>query len=66
MVPKDLQIVKTAEKLSEVDREYDKSLRAVSEKEQRLVQNANMLQLLQKQVRKCTACFMLNVLDLNK
>jgi hypothetical protein len=50
MVPKDMQIVKTAEKLSEVDREYDKSLRAITEKEQRLIQNANMLQLLQQQV----------------
>lgn len=51
MGPKDLKIVAITEKLAEFDREYDMALRAVSDKENKLTQNANMMQLLQKQVR---------------
>ena len=50
MGPKDLKIVTITEKLAEFDREYDMALRAVSDKENKLTQNANMMQLLQKQV----------------
>ena len=49
--PKDIKVIETTEKLTEVDREYEKCLKAISEKEQKLQQYANMFQLLQKQVR---------------
>jgi len=51
MGPKDLQIVKTSERLNEVDKEYDKSLKSISEKEEKLIQSSNMVHLLHKQVR---------------
>ncbi|CAE7497275.1 unnamed protein product, partial [Symbiodinium microadriaticum] len=51
MGPKDMQIVKTSERLQEVDKEYERSLKAVSEKEQKLTQSTNMIHLLHKQVR---------------
>lgn len=38
-------------RLHEVDREYERSLKAVSEKEQKLTQTSNMIHLLHKQVR---------------
>ena len=51
MGPKDMKIIKTVDKLNEVDREYDKSIKAISEKEQKLAQNSNTLNLMSKQVR---------------
>jgi len=51
MGPKDMKIIKTVDKLNEVDKEYDKSIKAISEKEQKLAQNSNTLNLMNKQVR---------------
>jgi WD40 repeat protein len=51
MGPKEMQIVKTTERLGEVDKEYERSLKSISEKEQKLTQSSNMVHLLHKQVR---------------
>ena len=51
MGPKDVKIIKTVDKLGEVNKEYDKSIKAISDKEQRLAQNSNTLNLMNKQVR---------------
>jgi hypothetical protein len=49
--PKEIQIIKMTEKLNELEKQYEKSLKAISEKEQHLQQNSTMVHLLHKQVR---------------
>jgi hypothetical protein len=50
--PKEESLVKASEKLQEMDREYEMSLHAISEKDNALTQKTMSLHLLQKQVRK--------------
>jgi chromosome segregation ATPase len=49
--PKEIQIIKMSEKLNELEKQYEKALKAISEKEQHLQQNSTMVHLLHKQVR---------------
>lgn len=49
--PKEIQIIKMSEKLNELEKQYEKSLKAISDKEQHLQQNSTMVHLLHKQVR---------------
>lgn len=49
--PKEEKLSEVTERLQEVDREYELSLNAISEKEKTLSQNGQNLALLQKQVR---------------
>lgn len=48
--PKEEELIKITEKLKEVDREYELSLHALSEKEKLLFHKSENLNLLQKQV----------------
>jgi len=49
--PKEENLVKVSEKLQEMDREYELSLNAISEKDSALTQKSMNLHLLQKQIR---------------
>lgn len=49
--PKEEKLLQITEKLQEMDREYDMALKAVSNKEQALIQKSISLSMLQKQVR---------------
>lgn len=51
LAPKDDELHKAAEKLQEMDREYEISLHAITEKEKALAYKSQNLTLLQKQVR---------------
>jgi hypothetical protein len=51
IAPKEEKLLQMSERVNEVDREYEVSLLALSEKEQKLAVNSTNLQLLQKQVR---------------
>lgn len=51
IAPKEEKLLQMSERVNEVDREYEVSLLALSEKEQKLSVNSSNLQLLQKQVR---------------
>ena len=51
--PKEENLVKVSEKLQEMDREYEMSLHAISEKDNALTQKTMSLHLLQKQVKCC-------------
>jgi len=49
--PKEEKLARTSEKLEEVDREYEVSLKTISKKDQQLEHKATKVQLLQKQVK---------------
>lgn len=51
--------MKASEKLQEMDREYEMSLHAISEKDNALTQKTMNLHLLQKQVREAGVCYII-------